>query len=58
VNGRFVRDKVISHGVRSAYDDVLHGQRQAIYCVGLPIGSKPPASNSTAGSFSRPLRYS
>ena len=37
VNGRFVRDKVIAHGVRSAYDDVLHGQRQAVYVLFVEI---------------------
>ena len=37
VNGRFVRDKVLMHGARSAYEDVLHGQKQPAYALFIQI---------------------
>ena len=37
INGRYVRDKTIAHGIRSAFDDVLHGQRQPAYVLFIEI---------------------
>ncbi len=37
VNGRYVRDKLIAHGIRSAYEDVLHGHRQPCYVLFIEI---------------------
>lgn len=37
LNGRVIRDKLISHALKQAYHDVLYGERQACYVLYLSL---------------------
>ena len=40
VNGRIIRDKVITHAVKQGYADVLYHGRNPVYCLFLSINPR------------------